>query len=144
MVSAKTRKLAITEEEQLTDFIKEIFRLRNEEEFAKKIAEKIVEMVRKGYKVYVTNRAAKFLEPILEKYGIILVPAREIEYPHILIDTPSENTLFIRFKDLELRKIEREISLEIFIEHLEKALKKYFEGKSMSKKKYIIEIASNN
>jgi hypothetical protein len=94
--------------------------------------------LKRGYEVYVTSRAAKVLEPVLEKYSIVLVSARRIEYPHILIDIPSENDAFIRFKDQELRKTEREIPLKMFIEHLEKALKKYFEERS--EKRYAIEI----
>ena len=142
MIKAKTRKLVEGEElEELTRSIRSVFKLKSDEEFAEKIAKKIAEMVKNGQKVYVTNRAAKVLEPILEKYGIILVPARRIEYPHILIDIPSENTIFIRFKDLELRKIEREISLEIFIKYLEEVLRKYF--KERREKRHIISIVSN-
>ncbi len=128
------------EPNQLVASVKDVFRLEKDEEFAEKIALKIVEMVKKGCKVYVTDRAAKVLEPVLEKYGVILVPAKRIEYPHILIDIPSENTVFIRFKDQELRKVEREVPLKIFIEYLEKALKKYFEE---SKETRTIEIVGN-
>lgn len=77
------------------------------------------------------------LVPILEKYGIVLVPAVKIEYPHILIDLPGENAILIIFEDQDQGKVEREISLEIFIEHLEKALKKYRE--ELSRKKYTME-----
>jgi len=143
MVKVRTHRLIEKEElEQLTSSIRGIFKLKGDEEFAEKIAKKIVEMVRKGYKVYVTERAARILEPLLENYGIVLVPAKRIEYPHILIDIPSENTIFIRFKNQDLRKIEREISLEIFMVYIEKTLKKYFEEKS--KKRYTIEITSND
>jgi len=141
MVKVKTHKLLEEELERLSSFIRSVFKLKSDEEFAEKIAKKIAEMVKNGQKVYVTNRAAKVLEPILEKYGIILVPARRIEYPHILIDIPNESTIFIRFKDLELRKIEREISLEIFIKYLEEALRKYF--KERREKRHIISIVSN-
>ena len=107
MVEVRTHRLIEEEElDSLTSSIRGIFKLERDEEFAERIAKKIAEMVKNGQKVYVTDRAAKVLEPILEKYGIILVPARRIEYPHILIDIPSENTTFIRFKDQDLRKIE--------------------------------------
>lgn len=64
------------------------------------------------------------LEPMLEKHGIVLVPAKRIEYPHILIDIPSKNIVFIRFKESSYREgIEREIDLQVFVEYLEEALK---------------------
>jgi len=139
MVEVRTHRLIEEEElDSLTSSIRGIFKLKSDEEFAEKIARKIAEMVRKGYKVYVTERAARILEPLLENYGIVLVPAKRIEYPHILIDIPSENTTFIRFKDQDLRKIERRIDLKIFLEYLEKVMKKYF-GET-KKKRHAIEI----
>ena len=113
-----------------------MFKVGRDEEFAEKIAEKIAEMVRNGYKVYITNDAARVLEPILEKYGIVLVPVKRIEYPHILIHLTEEGTIFIRFKDHERMKVEREIALRMFMEYLEKALKKYFGEKR--EKRYTI------
>jgi len=97
-------------------------------------------MVRSGQKVYVTDREARVLAPILEKYGLVLIPVEKIEYPHILIDLPSENAILIVFEDQDQEKVEREIPLEIFIEYLEKALEKYLE--ELSKKKYSMEIVT--
>ena len=67
-------------------------------------------MVRSGQKVYVTDREARVLAPILEKYGLVLIPVEKIEYPHILIDLPSENAILIVFEDQDQEKVERERS----------------------------------
>jgi len=128
MVRLKTRKSIWEEElERLSSSIMSIFKLESDREFAEKIALEMVERVRSGQKVYVTDRAAKAFAPILEKYGIVLVPTEKVEYPHILVYLPSENTIPIIFKDQDRREIKREIPLKIFIEYLEKALKKYLE-----------------
>jgi|GEM_PF-6414285 len=141
MVGLKTHRLLWEEElERLASSVRTTFKLRSDREFAERIALQIVEMVRSGQKVYVTDRAARVLAPILEKYGIVLVPVEKIEYPHILIDLPSENAILIVFEDQDQEKVEREIPLEIFIEYLEKALKKYLE--ETNKKKYSIGTAN--
>ena len=119
---AVRRRARDIEYEELLDDMRQIFRLRNNEEYANEIAKKLVEMVRKGYKVYVTGKAAKVLEQELEKYGIVLVPARRIEQPYLLIDVDDKNNVFIRFK-ADARELERILSLEIFMKHLRKVLK---------------------
>jgi len=141
MVRLKTHRLLWEEElERLISSVKTTFKLRSDKEFAERIALEIVEMVRSGQKVYVTDREARVLAPILEKYGLVLIPVEKIEYPHILIDLPSENAILIVFEDQDQEKVEREIPLEIFIEYLEKALEKYLE--ELSKKKYSMEIVT--
>lgn len=117
---ARRRARDIEYEELLYD-MRQIFRLKNEDEFAENIIEKLVEMAKKGYKVYVTNRAAEKLEPLLEKYGIALVPARRIERPYLLIDVDDKDDVFVRFK-ADVRKFERILKLEVFMEHLRRVL----------------------
>jgi len=116
--------------------IEKLFKHRvSDIEFAEAIAKKIVEAVNKGFKVYVTDRAAKVLEPVLAKYGIVLVPVKRVEYPHVLIDIPGNNTIYIRLCIEVQQKLERELPLKMFMEHLEKELKKL-----SGKKKRIVEI----
>jgi len=116
------------------DGLEKLFRRRvGDSEFAEAVAKKIVEAIKKGYKVYVTDRAAKVLEPILAKYGIVLVPVKKVEYPHILIDIPDGNTIYLRLGIETHRKLERELALQMFIEYLEKELKK------LSVKKRVVE-----
>jgi len=111
--------------DEFFDGFEKLFRRRvGDSEFAEAVAKKIVEAIDKGYKVYVTDRAAKVLEPILAKYGIVLVPVKKIEYPHVLIDIPDGNTIYLRLGIEAYRKLERELALKMFIEYLEKELKK--------------------
>ena len=116
---------AVTGANEFFEELEKLFRRRvGDSEFAEAIAKKIVEAVDKGYKVYMTDRAAKVLEPILAKYGIVLVPVKKVEYPHILIDIPDGNTIYLRLGIEAHRKLERELALQMFIEYLEKELKK--------------------
>ncbi|MEM4970328.1 MAG: hypothetical protein QXE01_03650 [Sulfolobales archaeon] len=60
--------------------------------------------------------AARVLRPVLEKYGLTLVSAKKIEYPHILFHVTEDGKLYTRFV-LEPRgeTLEREIELAMFI-----------------------------
>jgi len=122
--------------DEFFDGFEKLFRRRiGSDELAEAVAKKIVEAIDKGCKVYVTDRAAKVLEPLLAKYGIVLVPAKKVEYPHILIDIPDGNTIYIRLGIEVYRGLERELALKIFIEYLERELKKL-----SGKKRRVIEI----
>jgi len=130
------RSGVVSDIDEFFNGLEKLFRRRiGDSEFAEAVAKKIVEAIRKGHKVYVTDRAAKVLGPTLEKYGIVLVPVTKVEYPHILIDIPDGNTIYLRLGIEAHRKLERELALQIFMEYLEKELKKL-----SSKKKRVIEI----
>lgn len=109
--------------------IKRIYRTQNDEEFTHQICKQIVEMIYKGEKVYVTNRAAEILRPTLEKYGIVLVPAPKVEYPSILIDMPVEGKITITFHEGKERELKRIIQIETFLKILEDELKKRKKGR---------------
>ena len=81
------------------------------------------------------------LEPLLAKYGIVLVPVKRAEYPHILIDIPDGNTIYLRLGIEAHRKLERELALQMFMEYLEKELKELLGRKS--RKRRVVEIAFN-
>ena len=130
------RSGVVSDIDEFFNGLEKLFRRRiGDSEFAEAVAKKIVEAIRKGHKVYVTDRAAKVLEPLLAKYGIVLVPAKKVEYPHILIDIPDGNTIYIRLGIEVYRRLEREQALTIFIEYLERELKKL-----SGKKRRVVEI----
>jgi len=70
------RYIKMEDEENLDKEMKKLFK-SEDMEFAEKIALKIVEMVKNGQKVYLTDQAAKLLEPILEKHGIVWCQQKE-------------------------------------------------------------------
>jgi hypothetical protein len=105
------------------------------------IVTKIVEAIKRGEKVYFTERAAKLFKPLLEKYGITLLPAERIESKAVIIDV-SENQeeikVFARQHRHEEWK-EKRYSLREFVEAFRKELEKAFR----KKKKYNVFIISD-
>ena len=49
---------------------------------------------------------------------------KEVKYSHILIYAPDGDTIYLRLSIEAHRKLERELVLKMFIEHLERELKK--------------------
>ncbi|MEM2348956.1 MAG: hypothetical protein QXG64_04550 [Acidilobaceae archaeon] len=109
-------------EDETLERMERIFRVRNDEEFCQQICKQIVEMVMRGEKVYLTPRASEILRPTLEEYGITLVPAR-VEYPCILIDTPEEGRITIKYLHRREEEIERKVKIVLFLRLLEETLK---------------------
>lgn len=102
--------------------IRRIYRSGSDEEFARRICDEIVDMIMKGRKVYLTERSARILGPVLEKYGIILVPAERIEYPCVVIDASEEERLSITFFEHRENALERKVGIELFVRTLEEIL----------------------
>ena len=84
----------------------------------------IVEAVKRGEPVYLTNRAAQQLRSILEKHGIRLVPAKRIEDKAIVIDVEEDKARIMVRQSLGQRWLGTEYRLEDFVEALDKNLRR--------------------